>query len=212
MRKLLVAATLLITLLPPTFAFAEDSNSPDIESNRRQIKTNLEERSKERKLLAASKAAEIKDKLDAVKLKVCETRQNIIKRRSQSLANRANTQFNVFDSIATKVENFYTTKVLPKGVVVANYDQLVADIATQKTDAMNAIDTAKTDATNFDCSGDNPKAQLTNFNSDMKLAIAALKDYRTAIRNLIVAVKSAIGKFNSASSSAKTASSSALSD
>ncbi len=197
MYKLVIASTLLITLLiPTTNVLARDGensgSSEEIEQNRQEIRDRLEERSKELQERAASRSAEIKQKLTAVKLKVCQTRQEIIKTRSQNLANRANRQFTVFGNIAERVETFYTSKVLPKGITVANYDQLVSDIATQKTGAQTAIAAATAAANAFDCSGDNPKAQLEDFNAKMKIARDALKDYRTAIKNLIVSVKTAL--------------------
>ncbi len=220
MNKVLIALSLSLTLLiPTTNVFARDGeagsgkttdirnqeaentteNQQEIENLRDQIR----DRAQERSARLASKSAQIKARLDAVKLQVCKTHQAIIKTRSESLANRADRQFTVFGQIATAVENFYASKVVPKGITVANYDDLVADIATQKASAEEAITAAGDAASAFDCSSDNPKAQLKDFNDKMALARDALKDYRTAIKNLIVSVKSAVGKSKSATSSAE---------
>ena len=54
---------------------------------------------------------------------------------------------------------------------------------------MPLLEAAQADAANFTCTGDNPKAQLTQYKTDMQAVIRGLKEYRTAVRNLIVAVR-----------------------
>ncbi len=94
-----------------------------------------------------------------------------------------------FDAIAKRVEDYYISKVVPSGKTVTNYDSLVSEIQNKKQATQTALGKAQTDANSFSCSGNDPKGQLTQFRTDMQTVKSALKDYRTAIKNLIVAVR-----------------------
>lgn len=199
MRKLLVlvfAFTFLTFVLTPVSA--QNGNS----KNRQSIENKIKEMESQRKSRIASRAADRKAKLDEKKLKVCETKQRNITRRSQAAAARAANQFRVFGSIAEKVDKFYTDKILARGITVASYSALKQDIADKKILAETAVQNASSSASAIDCNSDNPKGQIQTFKEDMKSVISALKDYRTAVKNFLVAVKSAIGKNQSASNSA----------
>jgi hypothetical protein len=101
-----------------------------------------------------------------------------------------------FDSIAKRVEDYYNSKVVPGGKTVADYVSLVTNINTNKTVVQTALTKTQNDANSFDCTG-NPKDQLMRFREDMQSVKKALKDYRTSIKNLIVAVHSVTGVQNS---------------
>lgn len=141
--------------------------------------------------------ANIETRLTDAKLKSCQAKQNAIKKRSDQLVKMTNNMLDKFDKIATRVETYYTDVVVPSGKTVSNYDALLADIAAKKTAVQTALTKAQTDAQAFDCTGSDPKGQLTQFREDMQSVKKALKDYRTAIKNLIVAVRSVTGKTNS---------------
>ncbi|MBI3380086.1 hypothetical protein HY029_04995, partial [Candidatus Gottesmanbacteria bacterium] len=74
----------------------------------------------------------------------CQARENAIKQRMSHLTQLVITMESRFDRHAQRVEDFYTTKVVPSGKTVANYNNLVADIQTKKT----AVQTALTNAQN----------------------------------------------------------------
>lgn len=122
-------------------------------------------------------------------LKSCMARESAVKNRMQSLTNLATNMEKVFDSIALRVEDFYTLKVLPSGKTLSTYDKLIADISTKKgivdTDLMSASDMVSS----FNCSSDDPRGLLLNFRIKMQKVKSDLKDYRTSIKNLIVAVR-----------------------
>ncbi|HEY4695126.1 MAG TPA: hypothetical protein VIH52_04170 [Candidatus Nanoarchaeia archaeon] len=208
MRKLLLVLPLLLTLFAPTVTVLAHEGEDDgdsheqIEAKRQELMERFEARQKERQDHIASMAARIKQHLTDVKLRVCEKRQEIIKRRSVNLANRSRRHLDIFLGIAKRVDNFYNEKLVPKGIVVSNYEELKADIEAQKAELEAAVASAKTVAEGFDCSGDDPKGQLADFRAEMKLVIEALKDYREAIKNFIVAIKSAASASRSATSSA----------
>lgn len=121
------------------------------------------------------------------KLKACQAKEGVIKNRLDSLTRLVENQETKFSSIAARVENHYTTKLVPKGEVLSNYLVLLADIMAKKTAVDQDLATAKTDAANFSCTN-SPKVQLNTFRTDMQTVKSALKAYRTSIRNLIVAL------------------------
>jgi len=140
-------------------------------------------------------------KLTEAKLKVCQNKEAAIQKRNDALTKMANTMLTKFDSIATRVETYYTGTVVPSGKTVSTYDTLVADIATKKSIIQTDLTKATTDAATFNCTSDDPKGQLTLFRTDMQTVKQDLKDYRTSIKNLIVAVRSISGTTESTSNS-----------
>lgn len=138
----------------------------------------------------------------------CQVRETAIKTRSEHLVQLATTMGRIFDSIASRVETYYTTKVLPDGKTVANYDALVADIQKRKDGVQQALLNAQSDILAFSCTTDNPKQHIVKFNNGMRVVKSALGLYRTSVRKLIVAVHSIVGEEKSATSSAKSDSSS----
>lgn len=132
-------------------------------------------------------------RLVQTRLRACQARENAIKKRATRLIQLAASMENRFDKHAKRVEEYYTSKVIPAGKTVANYDNLVADIQTKKSAVQTALSTAQSDADNFSCTGTDPKGQLTQYRKDMQTVKRALKDYRTSIKNLIVAVRSVTG-------------------
>ena len=136
-------------------------------------------------------------KLPAVKLKVCQIREKSIDNIMARIAERGQKQLDLFSDIATKVETFYTNK----GKTLSNYDALVADVNAKKAAAQAAVDQVKADKANFKCDGTDPHGAAATFRADLKLEISTLKDYRTAVKNLIVGVKSVQGTTSSNSNS-----------
>lgn len=123
------------------------------------------------------------------KLRACQAKENSIKTRAQHLGELAAKMQEKFDAIAARVKEHYTSS----GKTVANYDALVANIAVKKTAVAAALAKAQSGAVAFSCTGNDPKTQMTQYRKDMQDVIKALKDYRTSIKDLIVAVKSITG-------------------
>ena len=128
-------------------------------------------------------------KLSENKRKVCEKHQTVITNIMKRMSARGQRQLDLFTSIAEKTEKFYTAK----GKTVSNYDQLTADVSAKKAAAQSAVDALSATSTSFTCSQDNPKGVATSFKAELKTEISALKAYKTSVKNLIVAVKSAQG-------------------
>lgn len=138
------------------------------------------------------------------KLRACQAVEAGVKNRMQSLVNLATNIEKVFDSIATRVEDYYTNKVLPSGKTVSNYGVLTADISTKKgivdTDLTSAQDTVNS----FSCTSSSPRTLLMNFRLDMQKVKGDLKNFRTSIKNLVVAVRTVAPKESSTPASIPT--------
>ena len=135
------------------------------------------------------------------KLRSCQAREAAVKNRSEQIVKFSDNMLTKFASISARVQNFYTEKVQPSGKTVANYNTLLADIETKKASASAAVVQASATALAFSCE-EAPKEQLRTFHQDMKRVIAALKEYRRSIRNLIVAVHTALGEGEKSASGA----------
>lgn len=136
----------------------------------------------------------VQARLTEAKLKTCQARENSINKRSSQLVKMATNMLEKFDAIAGRVKTYYTEKVVSNGKTVTNYDSLVTDIQTKKTAVQTALSITQTNVATFTCKGEDPKGQLTQFRTDMQTVKTALKDYRTSVKNLIVAVRSVTGE------------------
>jgi len=147
-------------------------------------------------VLAVTVPPQAKTRLQDVKLKACQARENVIKNRSNNLGKLVSSITNHFDAIALRVENYYTETVVPSGKTVANYDALIADIESKKSAVETALQKAKDNFKDFSCTIDDPKGRLLKFREDMQAVKSALQDYRTSIKNLIVVIRSVTGDEN----------------
>lgn len=123
----------------------------------------------------------------------CESRIEGIRQRSRMLTQTATTMMEKFQSITQRVEDYYTTKVVPSGMTVENYDELVAAIAAKQAAAQSAVSQATADIEGFSCTDADPRTVMNRYRVHMQEAKKALQEYRTAIRNLIVAIHSVTG-------------------
>lgn len=151
----------------------------------------------------ADPGSQASTRLADARLKACQNRQTAVNNILSRIVARGNNQLSLFSTIADRVETFKTTK----NVTVSNYDQLVAKLEADKTAATNDLAAMKTNGT-FDCTGTNPKGMVDNFRADLKTEISDLQTYRTDVKNLIVAVKTAIGSSTSSTDSSTTPSTS----
>ena len=122
------------------------------------------------------------------KLKACQKRETAINNIMARTIDRSNKQIKVFDTIATRTEAFYTSK----GKTLSGYAALVSAVSTAKAKATTDLAAMKTTA-DLKCDGTDPKGAASAFKTNLKLEIADLKAYKTAVKNLIVGVKSVQG-------------------
>lgn len=141
-----------------------------------------------KKAEAAREAAKVKAdaKLAENKQRICEQKQTRLQGRLDKIAAQGTRQLAVFEKISTKVQEFKTTKNL----TVTNYASLVEKVDAAHVDAVKAVADA-TKAPTFDCA--DPVAAKTTVEAYKKAIVArnkALKTYKTAVKDLLVAVKS----------------------
>lgn len=135
---------------------------------------------------AQSTAATQQAKQAATKLKVCEKREKVITNIMTRTATRGQKQIDLFSGIADKTEAFY----VKKGKTLSTYDSLVADVTAKKAAAQTTVDAIKAKSVDFKCDGTDPKGAASAFKTELKAETAALKEFKTSVKNLIVGVKS----------------------
>lgn len=153
----------------------------------------------------------LENRLSEVKLAVCEKKQAAIQRRSSKLVARADIIQNRFDRIAQRVDAFYVDKLVPAGLDIENYDQILNNLENKRRDVAAAVGVAEDTANNFNCEGVEPKEQLKQFRTDMQGVIRALQAYKKAIVDYLVTVRTKAKNFKAetATSSAEPATPSA---
>ncbi|HEU5004503.1 MAG TPA: hypothetical protein VFT49_00240 [Candidatus Saccharimonadales bacterium] len=137
---------------------------------------------------ASAAQANAQTRLTDAKLKACQNREAAINNIMTRINTRAQKQLNLFDTIAARVENFYTTK----GNTADNYDQLVAAVNSAKSQAQTDLSTLQGSST-FSCDGNNPRGAVTAFQDYLKTEITDLQNYRSTVKSLIFTVAQANG-------------------
>lgn len=157
----------------------------EVEKKREAAKQELEKKRE----AAKNDLEQKKEKLKDDKLKICQERESHINNNMSTLATRGQERLDLFSTIAERTETFYKNK----GKTLTNYDALVAAVGAQKTVAQAAVDAVISSSVSFKCDGSNPKGVAAEFKAKVKTMNSALKDYRSAVKNLIVGVKSVQG-------------------
>lgn len=137
-----------------------------------------------------SQKQEQSDKLDNAKEKACTNRKKAVTNIEARIAERGQRQIDTFSKIAQRTEDFYASK----GYSLSNYSELVTKVESAKTNAQTAVNTVKSDSLTVDtatCQSGDGKTKVEAFKKDLRLEQTALKAYKTAVKNLIVGVKSA---------------------
>lgn len=190
---LITAGLVLVVSVVPAAVFANETEdeSADDSIKTTQIRGGEDtSENKAAKLQAAKEQAQEnrQKRLSAAKLKVCEKRQTTIANIMKRSATRTANQLAVFDKIATRVQDFY----VKKGNTLENYDQLVAAVTAARAEATTSVNALKNFS--FSCDSDDPKGNADEFKAQLRAVQQDLKDYRTAIKNLILGVKSVNGE------------------
>lgn len=123
--------------------------------------------------------------------RACEARESAVSKRMTQMLRLGLKMLAVFQSHTERVQTYYLTKVLPAGLVVSNYDVLVADIAAKKALSQTALAKAQSDISAFNCTDGVARTYLNSFRLNMQAVTKALKNFRTSVKNLTVAVNRA---------------------
>lgn len=157
-----------------------------------------EKRIAEQKRIAVTKEA-VHEKLATKRLEVCEKRQTKINDIISRGATQNNKQLGVFQKIEAKVLQFATNK----NITSESIDAAAAVADEKEAAAIVAIEASQT--TSFDCHTTNGANPGSVIKQTMTSRHAALKEYRTAVKNLIVAVKQANNETKSTDATNDTA-------
>ena len=103
------------------------------------------------------------------------------------IGSRGQAQLTLITRVGEQAQKFYTDH----DKVVTNYDVLIADFTAKKAAATTAVEAAKTSSTNFKCDGSDPKGAAASFKEKQNAQAEALKAYKTSVKNLIAAIRTA---------------------
>ncbi len=197
-KKLILAAAFVATALSATLGgavFAHGSHdhhattastvtASDIETPLTGAqKQTVDERKAEIKQRIEVQKAERSTKLADKRLAACEKRQAKVNSIFTKATERNKKQLAVFQKIEERVREFYATKNL----TADGYDAAVATADEKEAAAVAAIE-ASTEVT-FDCASTDAAKPGAAIKEAMQARHAALKEYRTAVKELILVVK-----------------------
>jgi len=138
--------------------------------------------------LLSQKKNSIKERTEAEKQKSCEQISSNLSKKLANGISRAEKHKTLFDNHLTKIEEFNASKQL----TVSNYEALLATAQTAQTQAQTSIDGLKSFTPKVDCTN---LGATTNNVAGYQVAIGDVKSdlnaYRTAIKDLLTAVKQA---------------------
>lgn len=158
----------------------------------------VNERKAEIKQRIEAKKAEVSTKLADKRLAACEKRQAKVNTIFTKATERNKKQLAVFQKIEERVKEFYVSKNLTS----EGYDAAVANADTMEAAAVAAIEVSS-EAT-FECATTDATKPGAAIKEAMQVRHAALKDYRTAVKDLILVVKKQHGQQQSGTSEAET--------
>jgi hypothetical protein len=167
---------------------SDDSSSATVKTEAEhttEVENEVENEVETRKSAADAKISAAKTKLTDAKKKVCQLRSDHIQSKMTNIVAHGTKQLATFDAIADKVKAFASDH----NQKPASYDALVADVAAKRQAAVEGLAAMKTDQTDFSCDGD-AHGVADSFKTALKSEISLLKAYKTAVKNLIVGVKS----------------------
>lgn len=127
----------------------------------------------------------IKTKLDDKRKQICVAREAKINTIIQSASARGQAAVDRITAVELNVEKFVTDK----GLVVANYDALVAAAKTKQVAAAAAVSAA--DASAFKCDDQDASTVGSFVKGNVSTQRTAIKAYRDSVKALVAAVKQA---------------------
>lgn len=189
MKKIFLKHSVLIGIAVFSIVVATPIVVKAVETQDQETQTTVQERRVAVRVRLVEKKVANQTRLLDAKLKVCQNREKSIVNIMQRMSDRGTKRLNVFTKISDRVQAFY----VEKGKVLGNYDALVSEINTTKAATETAVAKLKETSVTFKCDGTDPKGAVEIFRENHRSQITVLKAYRTAVKNLIVGVKSVQG-------------------
>lgn len=134
------------------------------------------------------------EKTAAQRQKVCANIQKAVNNKLAAFNDHANSYLTRLDTAYTKLQDYQSTKK----VQVSNWNDLLTTANDQQTKATASVEALKALGTSVDCASNDPAAMLASVKSGASDTRDALKAYRTALKNIIVALGQANGTDDSA--------------
>jgi len=128
--------------------------------------------------------------LQGTVLQNCLANASTITNKGNAIIDSVKQKIVLYSAVVLGGENYYTTTLLPGGVKLKNYDELVADLLSKKQATVSSLETLQSDMQNFSCEGQNPSAQLTLYTDDAAQTITALQTYNTSAKNFLTSLNS----------------------
>lgn len=167
---------------------ATTASGDDLGGSAKPDNAKVQERVLELKTKAKSNLAERRAGKEALsterRQKVCEQRKVSINNKVTAFSKSADNILTRFDVVYTRVKAFKTDKKAD----VANYDALIAAADAKQAAATEAVAALKETSTTFDCASTDPAQTLATIKAATVDARTALKEYRTSIKNIVVAL------------------------
>jgi|GEM_PF-3766010 hypothetical protein len=118
---------------------------------------------------------------------LCQNREQSMNTKITALNSAAKSQLGNLDSAFMKLKAYQSTN----NVTVANFADLVNAANTQQQNATNEVAALGSAGVSVDCTSENVAVQLGTIKQSVVAARTALKDYRTALHNILVALAGA---------------------
>lgn len=190
MKKTMIRNSMVAALTVCSFAVATPMSAAALPAARA---AEAQAADQEQSTAATENKEAARERLAGAKLKACQNRERNIVNIMTRIADRGQKQVDLFSKIADRTEAFYTNK----GKTLSNYGALVAAVASTKASAQAAVQATKTAASAFTCDGTDPKGTAAAFKESLQTQHEALQAYKTAVKHLIVGVKSVQGSATS---------------
>ena len=142
---------------------------------------------------------------DDPKSRACEAIKQNLKRQADNTKERVEKFYDQVESIQKRVEEYYTSKLVPAGKTLPNHDALVKDIQDKKALVDDAVRDMQKSVDEATCDVEKPGQTRKVIRGNIKAVVDALQDYKKSLRNFIVAVHKLSSGGQAAPSEAPTA-------
>lgn len=126
-------------------------------------------------------------RLQNEELKACQNRERPINAIMARMSDRSAKQLELFTTISERTQRYYEESNLS----VDNYETLLNQVETHKLLAEDAVAATHSASFGFECENLNPEDVTTTFKQHVQTQNTLLQNYRTAIKNMIVAIQTA---------------------
>ncbi|NCO10483.1 hypothetical protein GW930_01055 [Candidatus Saccharibacteria bacterium] len=197
MRKIttLTLTCLLVVFAAPVAIFAQapsdngqnTTNRPDVTKIREQAKADAEESRTPVEQRKSEIVKQVEQRRIEVRKEVCERHQRTLSDTMPRLTQAATSVKQSMDGLYSRVAGFYESSQL----TVATYGELVANVEVAKANSEAAIATIDGQVFTLDCENSKVGEQLDGYRLSVQDAKPALKEYKSALVELISTMQSA---------------------